>query len=147
MPTKPWVLVDRTSVPGQEQTMDLTQRGDEFALRVGGHELMNSRMHGSEDVLAELACGQLAPRREPSSLIGGLGMGFTLAAALGQVGPGARLVVAELVPAVVRWNRDVLGEVAGHPLRDPRTTVHEGDVAELIRSERGAWDVILLDVD
>jgi len=147
MPTEPRVLLDRAAVPGHDQTLDLSQRGSEFALRVGGQELMNSRMHGSEDALAELACARLAHPHRARILIGGLGMGFTLAAALRALGPQARVVVAELVPAVVDWNRGVLGEVAGFPLSDARASVHQGDVAELIRSAPSTWDAILLDVD
>jgi spermidine synthase len=108
---------------------------------------MNSRVHGSEDALAELACQKLADRPHARVLIGGLGMGFTLAAALQQLGPGAEVVVAELVPEVVTWNRELLSALAGHPLEDPRVTVYEGDVGQLIGAERDAYDAILLDVD
>ena len=147
MPTEPWRLIDRAQVPNQPEVMELVQRGEEFVLRVGGRDLMSSRMHGSEDALADLACDQIAESRAARILIGGLGMGFTLAAALRRLGPDARVVVAEFVPSVVAWNRGVLGELAGFPLDDPRVSVHEGDVAELIRPEASAWDAILLDVD
>lgn len=125
--------------------MELAQRGHEFVLRVGRDELMSSRQHGSEDALAELACGRLEGRARARVLIGGLGMGFTLAAALRQVGPEAQVVVAELVPDVIRWNRGILAPVAGAPLSDARASAYEGDVADLIRA--GDWDAILLDVD
>jgi spermidine synthase len=108
---------------------------------------MNSRTHGSETALAELACEHLGGRNRPRVLVAGLGMGFTLAAALGVVGPDAEVVVAELVPEVVTWNRTLIGEPAGHPLRDPRTHVYVGDVAELIRRETHGFDAILMDVD
>jgi spermidine synthase len=108
---------------------------------------MNSRVHGSEDALAEHSCARLADRVKPRLLIGGLGMGFTLAAALRHVGDRAQVVVAELVPAVVAWNRGPLGAQAGHPLQDPRVTVREGDVARIIKAEPQAYDAILLDVD
>jgi len=147
MPTEPWRLVDRAQVPNQPEVMELVQRGTEFVLRVGGRELMSSRMHGSEDALADLACDQLGVLPKARILIGGLGMGFTLATTLRRVGPEARVVVAEFVSAVVAWNRGVLGELTGSPLDDPRVSVHEGDVADLIRAEPGAWDAILLDVD
>lgn len=147
MPTEPWRLIDRAQVPNQPDVMELVQRGEEFVLRVGGRELMSSRMHGSEDALADLACDQLAAAPKARILIGGLGMGFTLAATLRRVGPLASVVVAEFVPSVVAWNRGVLGELARFPLEDPRVSVHEGDVAELIRAEPSAWDAILLDVD
>lgn len=147
MPTEPWRLIDRAQVPNQPEFMELLQRGQEFVLRVGGRDLMSSRMHGSEDALADLACDKIGMSHEARILIGGLGMGFTLAAALRRLGPETRVVVAELVPSVVAWNRGVLGEVAGCPLDDPRVRVHQGDVAELIRAERNAWNAILLDVD
>jgi len=108
---------------------------------------MSSRECASEEALADLACDEIGARPLARVLVGGLGMGFTLARALGRLGPSARVVVAEIVPAVVRWNRGVLGEVSGFPLEDARVTVHEGDVADVIRSEAGAWDAILLDVD
>ena len=144
---RPWELLDTTTVPGDGRDLRLYRRGDEFSIKAGYSELMNSRVHGSEDALAELACQRLSDRPAPRVLIGGLGMGFTLAAALQQLGPDAEVVVAELVPAVVTWNRELLCGLAGHPLDDPRVTVHEGDVGQLIRSARGAYDAILLDVD
>ncbi|MEK7206973.1 MAG: hypothetical protein AAB134_03730 [Pseudomonadota bacterium] len=144
----PWKLLDRVPVPGGEGVLLLYQRGEEFSIRVTDHgELMNSRVHGSEDALAQLTCARLAGRKQPRLLIGGLGMGFTLAAALHELGPDAEVVVAELVPAVVAWNRGALGAQAGHPLRDARASVREIDVARLLRSERNAFDAILLDVD
>jgi len=147
MPTEPWLLVDRAPVPNQSEEMELLRRGKELVLRVGGRELMCSKVHGSEDALADLACDEIGTRPEARILIGGLGMGFTLAAALRRVGPEARVVVAELVSAVVKWNRGVLGEAAGFPLEDPRASVNECDVAEMIQAEPSAWDAILLDVD
>jgi spermidine synthase len=108
---------------------------------------MNSRLHGSEDALAEYTCARLAERVQPRLLIGGLGMGFTLAAALRHLGDQARVVVAELVPAVVEWNKGDLGQQAGYPLQDPRVVVHEGDVARLLVREQQGFDAILLDVD
>lgn len=144
----PWKLLDRVPVPGGEGELTLHQRGEEFSIRVTGQgELMNSRAHGSEDMLAALACVRLIGRNRPRLLIGGLGMGFTLAAALRDLGPDAEVVVAELVPAVVAWNRGVLAALAGNPLLDSRVTVQETDVARLLRSERNAFDAIVLDVD
>ena len=144
----PWVLLDSAQVPGNDRGLCLYQRGDEFSIKIErGGELMNSRVHGSEDALAEHACARLANRVKPRLLIGGLGMGFTLAAALRQVGDQAQVVVAELVPAVVAWNRGPLGEYAGHPLQDPRVTVREVDVARILTAEQQAYDAILLDVD
>jgi spermidine synthase len=142
-----WDVVDRCPVPGTTSQMELIRRRHELVIRVDGRELMSDRMHGSEDALADLACDRLGTRPQARILVGGLGMGFTLAAALRRVGPEARVVVAELVPGVVSWNRGVLGASAGRPLDDPRASVHEGDVAELLRASTDAWDAILLDVD
>lgn len=144
----PWILLDSAQVPGNGGELRLYQRGDEFSIRIVGHgELMNSRAHGSEDALAEQTCARLVDGLHPRLLIGGLGMGFTLAAALRHVGDHAQVMVAELVPAVVAWNRGPLGEHAGHPLHDPRVTVHEGDVARILKAEQQTFDAILLDVD
>lgn len=144
----PWVLLDSAQVPGNGGELRLYQRGDEFSIRiVGKGELMNSRVHGSEDALAQLTCARLASGIAPRLLIGGLGMGFTLAAALRYVGGQAQVVVAELVPSVVAWNRGPLGERVGHPLQDSRVTVREGDVARILKAERDMYDAILLDVD
>jgi len=145
----PWILLDSAQVPGKGGELRLYQRGDDFSIRIVGRggELMNSRVHGSEDALAKLTCARLADDKNARLLIGGLGMGFTLAAALQYVGDQGQIVVAELVPAVVEWNRGPLGEHAGHPLQDPRVTVHEGDVARIIKSEKQTYDAIILDVD
>jgi spermidine synthase len=128
--------------------MRLYRSGDLFSIKIPGRgDLMNSRMHGSEKALADLACEDLVDRQNPRLLIGGLGMGFTLAAALQATGPAAQIVVAELVPEVVTWNRTLIGGPAGHPLDDPRSNVYVGDVADVIRRERGGFDAMLLDVD
>jgi len=144
---RPWKLLDTAAVPGGGGELRLYQRGDEFSIKSGPIELMNSRVHGSEDALAEMACRQIASRLSPRVLIGGLGMGYTLKAALQQLGSEAEVVVAELVPAVIAWNRGPLATLAGHPLDDPRVSVYGGDVGELIRSEHNNYDAILLDVD
>jgi spermidine synthase len=144
----PWILLDSAQVPGGGGELRLYRRNDEFSIKVAGRgELMNSRAHGSEDALAEHTCARLKGCLKPRLLIGGLGMGFTLAAALRHIGDQAQVVVAELVPAVVEWNRGPLGEHSGHPLQDPRVTVREGDVARILMTERQAYDAILLDVD
>jgi spermidine synthase len=148
VPVTPWNLLDSAQVPGNGGELRLYQRGDEFSIRIAGRgELMNSRAHGSEDALAEHACARLADALKPRLLIGGLGMGFTLAAALRHIGEQAEVVVAELVPAVVTWNRGPLGEHAGHPLRDPRVRVHAGDIVRVLAAGQQAYDAILLDVD
>lgn len=143
----PWVVIDQATVPGDGGEIKLLQRTHEYTINVKNEELMNSRLHGSEDALAELTCEPLANRRRPRVLIGGLGMGFTLDAALKHLGPSARVVVAELVPAVIKWNKTHLADLAGCPLEDPRVTVHEGDVRKAINKQPSAYDAILLDVD
>jgi spermidine synthase len=143
----PWTLIDTAQVPGDGGELRLLQRGAEFSIRLGHNELMNSRVHGSEEALAELAIAKLGERKRPQILIGGLGMGFTLRAVLGTIDKDARIVVAELAPAVVAWNRGVLAEVSDGSLADARVSIREDDVGNLIRSERSAYDAILLDVD
>jgi spermidine synthase len=144
----PRVLLGSAPIPDTRFELRLYQSGDLFSITILGRgDLMSSRMHGSEQALAELACEQLVGRKSPRLLIGGLGMGFTLAAALQALGPDAELVVAELVPEVVEWNRTLIGAPAGHPLADPRSVVYVGDVADLIRREPRGFDAILMDVD
>ena len=143
----PWELLGCAQVPGGGEELRLYKRGEEFSIRVNGRELMNSRAHGSEDALAELACAKIADRHRPRVLIGGLGMGYTTAAALRRLGPGAQVVVAELVPEVVEWNRGSLADLAGNPLQDARVSVREADVAQILKAEQRAYDAILLDVD
>ena len=108
---------------------------------------MTSRVHGSEEALAKLACEPIAGRPAPRVLVGGLGMGYTLAAALASLGSSALVEVAELVPEVVAWNRGSLAHLAGQPLDDPRVTVRLGDFARTLRSEPGGYDAIMNDVD
>ena len=143
----PWELLDSAKVPGNDTKLSLYKRGEEFSIRMDSGELMNSRVHGSEDALAELACARIADRPRPRILIGGLGMGYTTAAALHRFGAEGHVVVAELVPAVVEWNRGILGVLAGHPLQDDRVTVREVDVAQILKAEHRTYDAILLDVD
>jgi spermidine synthase len=143
----PWILLDTATVPGDGGEMKLYQRAFEFSISVKNDELMNSRMHGSEDALAELACKRVADRETPRVLIGGLGMGFTLRSALNHLGDTAEVVVAELVPAVIKWNRSHLADLAGKPLDDPRVMVRESDVGLVIQEQEQAYDAIMLDVD
>lgn len=143
---KPWERLDSAAIPGGG-TMFLYRHGNDYSIRVGRDELMNSHAHGSEDALAALASVRLGGRQRRQVLVGGLGMGFTAAAALRDLGPDGRLTVAELVPAVVEWNRGPLAAVAGNVLADPRVSVHRGDVAGLLRTANDAYDLILLDVD
>lgn len=143
----PWQQIGSASVPGEQRPILLLQRGTEFAIRLGTLALMSSLEHGSEEALAERACGRLAGRAEARVLVGGLGMGFTLAAALRTLGPQARVEVAELIPAVVAWNRGPLAHLAGEPLADRRVVVRQEDVAVRIHAARAVFDAILLDVD
>lgn len=139
----PWKQLGRAALPDGE--LILAQRGDEFVLRLRGAELMNSRSHQSEELLATLGCANLGA--DARVLIGGLGMGFTTRAALGVLPADAKVTIAELVPEVVEWNRGLLGHLADHPLADPRVTVRIADVALVMRAQQTAWDAILLDVD
>lgn len=140
----PWTLLDTSPIPGDSGELRLYQRGSEFSIRVGSYELMNSRVHGSEDALASLVCERITePKR---ILVGGLGMGFTLAAVLQHCGAATQVVIAELVPAVVAWHRGPLAAVSNGALEDPRVVIREQDVARVIRDERD-FDAILLDVD
>ncbi len=143
----PWTLLDTAQAPGNGGELKLYQRGAEFSIRVEKCELMNSRHYGSEDALGELTCKRIADRPHPRVLIGGLGMGYTLRAALQGLSSDGKVVVAELVPAVVAWNRGPLAELAGNPLKDSRVMVRELDVAQIMREKQHAYDAIMLDVD
>lgn len=125
----------------------LLQRGDEFSINLDGGVLMNSRMRVSEEALARLGCARAAARPKARVLIGGLGMGFTLRAALAELSADAEVIVAELIPAVVAWAHGPLDAIFGNSLADPRVSIVEGDVSRLIRSKPAAYDAILLDVD
>jgi spermidine synthase len=146
----PWSLLDTAQIPGGGE-LRLMRRGAEFSIRLGRDELMNSRLSATEQALATIACEKIRTRKRPigrpSVLIGGLGMGFTLRAALTVLGPQARITVAELVPAVVAWARGPMAKLSGDSLNDPRVRLHQGDVGDLIKSGRSDYDAILLDVD
>ena len=143
---KPWELLGQTRAPDGAD-LSLTLRSGEYVILANGKSLMSSRMHGSEEALATFACARIRGREEPRVLVGGLGMGFTLRATLDHLPAGATVVVAELLPAVVEWNRGPLGPLAGHPLKDRRVRVEPGDVAVTLRASARAFDAILLDVD
>ncbi len=143
----PWIHIDTAEIPGGEGTLRLKRRGAEFSIMLGDNELMNSRLSGSEQTLATLACERLSDRPAPRFLIGGLGMGFTLRAALERLPPKAEVVVAELVPAVIAWARGPMAEVFAGSLDDSRVEIRQADVGAVIAEARGAWDAILLDVD
>jgi spermidine synthase len=154
----PWEIVERAAGPDGAEWA-LVRRGEEWVVRAGGRVLMSSRQHGSEEALAALALGRLASARRdargrprtgsstPTVLVGGLGLGFTLRAALDRLPAGARVVVAELFAPLVEWNRTHLAPLAGRPLDDPRTRLQQGDVLARIAEAKGAFDAILLDVD
>jgi spermidine synthase len=146
----PWIHIDTAQVPGGSE-LRLMRRGAEFSIKLDGNELMNSRLSGSEEALATLSCARIAARPRPRLLIGGLGMGFTLRAALKALGPQAQIDVAEIVPQVVAWARGPMAELFGGILNDPRVHIDEDDVGALIAkaaSDRdAAYDAILLDVD
>src|ERR1700723_1267147 len=116
----PWQQIDAATVPGSDVELRLMRRGAEFSMMLGSNELMNSRLSGSEEALAPLACRQIETVKAPHLLIGGLGMGFTLRAALAVLGSDARIVVAELVPAVIAWARGPMAGIFGDCLTDPR---------------------------
>lgn len=137
---------------GETRTADgadlkLTRRGNEYIILANGKSLMSSRMHGSEEALAQFGCRQARVLEQPCVLVGGLGMGFTLRATLDLLPKDAEVVVAELVPAVVEWNRDLLSPLAQHPLKDRRVRVDIQDVTLTLSSALSRFDAILLDVD
>ncbi len=143
----PWLQIDTARVPGADVELRLMRRGADFSMMLGPNELMNSRLSGSEEALATLACRRIEAVKRPSLLIGGLGMGFTLRAALAVLGTEARITVAELVPAVIAWARGPLANIFADSLDDPRASILNADVIEVIRSHPSAFDAILLDVD
>lgn len=143
---KPWEVLARARTPdGTELT--LSRHTTQYAILADGQPLMSSRMHGSEDALARLGCERARTLARPRVLVGGLGMGYTLRAALDVLPAAAQLLVVELVSAVVEWNRGPLAALAQHPLDDPRVRVEVGDVRETLRSSRARFDAVLLDVD
>ncbi|RUW24594.1 hypothetical protein EN858_28290 [Mesorhizobium sp. M4B.F.Ca.ET.215.01.1.1] len=143
----PWVQLDSAKTPDGGQELRLKQRGTEFSIMLGTNELMNSRLSGSEQALAKLACERIAGHQQRKILIGGLGMGFTLRAALAELGPDASVTIAELVPAVIAWARGPMAGIFDGCLDDPRVTIQESDVGRVIGAGKSAWDAILLDVD
>ncbi|MEG3176630.1 spermidine synthase [Sphingomonas sp. RB3P16] len=144
----PREYIDKAEVPGGD-AMTLYRRGDDFMIVVDRNELMSTRMNGSEEALGTLALDRIAGVAAPRVLIGGYGMGFTLRAVLGRVGPKAAVHVAELVPQILAWARGPMAALTGGCLDDPRVSVIAGDVAEAIAAgaTAGGYDAILLDVD
>src|SRR3954470_16527402 len=143
---KPWELLGRARTPEGEE-LTLMRRDAEYVILASGRSLMSSRMHGSEEAMATLACRRLRTADAPRVLVGGLGMGYTLRATLDVLPPASTVVVAELVPGVVEWHRGPLGALAAYPLADRRVVVEIGDVGATLRASRGQFDAVLLDVD
>ena len=143
---KPWETLATAEAAGVG-TLTLARRGDEYVLRVRGITLMSSRQHGSEAAMAEAGCAALAAKPGAHVLVGGLGFGFTVRAALELLRPDAKVTVAELMAPVVEWNRGPVASLAGSPLEDPRVQVVLGDVRRLMTRSGSAFDAILLDVD
>ena len=140
---KAFETLDRFTTPdGQELTFH--RRDGDYFVYLDGDELMSSRAPGSERALADMACGGLKGR--PRVLIGGLGLGFTLRAALDALPPGAEVIVAEVFASVIEWNKTYVPDLQGNALKDPRTRILHGDVWDVLL-QQGPWDAILLDVD
>ena len=142
----PRELIDTAQVPGGEP-LRLFRRGRDYMIVLDRNELMNSRMSGSEEALAEMTCDRLGDRPKTHLLIGGYGMGFTLRAALARLGKDARVTVVELVPRILEWARGPMAELSAGCLDDRRVTIVEDDVGAAIAAAEGLYDAILLDVD
>ncbi len=143
---KPRVRIATAQTP-EGGEMELYQHDCDFSIIVNGEDLMHSRRHESELELSRLGCAHLADHKSPVVLIGGLGMGFTLRQTLDTLNNNAKIVVGELLAAVVEWNREFFGELNNQPLEDDRVTLKTGDIVELISNSRNKFDTILLDVD
>lgn len=141
---QPRELISTAQIPGGEE-LRLFRRGGDFMIMLGGNELMSSRQSGSEEALALMTIERLRDAKTAHLLIGGYGMGFTLRAALGALGPEARVDVAELVPEIIDWARGPMQHLTTGCLDDPRVRIIIGDVADAISAAR--YDAILLDVD
>jgi spermidine synthase len=143
---KKWTTVDKALTP-DGKTISLDEHDGCFTIRIDGARLMSTRQHSSEERIAELACAHLRGIRSARVLIGGLGFGFTLKAVLSAVAPDATVVMAEILAAVIAWNRNPAFNLAAEAMADPRVIVLERDVGEVIRQARGGFDSIILDVD
>tara|TARA_R110002012_G_scaffold37389_2_gene104792 strand:+ start:435 stop:1115 length:681 start_codon:yes stop_codon:yes gene_type:complete len=145
----PWTQINSAQIPNNGGELTLHQRGKEFSIRIAGKrgELMNSRVFNSEKVLSRVGCAHLKDVANANVLVGGLGMGYTLTAALNVLNESASVTVAELIPEVVTWNQGPLGQCSGYPLKDLRTQVKVGDVTKLLNLQSETYDAILLDVD
>lgn len=143
---KPWILIETAATP-DGGVIALYRHDQSYTIRINGQELMSTHHHASEEALATLTCRPLAAHTQARVLIGGLGFGYTLRAALSALGADAHVVVAELMPAVVAWNRNPAYPLAAAALADPRVQVVEQDVLHVMRACPARFDAILLDVD
>jgi len=143
----PWVLIDTVPLPDGRGNIRLIQRADEFSIMLGTIALMNSRLSGSEEAMAGLSWARISDRPHAHMLIGGLGMGFTLRAALAELPPTVKITVAELMPAVLAWAKGPMAPIFDGCLEDPRVEVKLDDVRAIIGSAKAGYDAILLDVD
>ncbi|HET6284444.1 MAG TPA: spermidine synthase [Polyangia bacterium] len=143
---RPWTVIERVETP--EGPLELRQRGEhDFLITIGGRVLMNARAHQSEDELGRLGCAGLRARKHPRILLGGLGMGFTLRAALDELPRSAEVTVVDLNPRVVAWCQGPLGVLTGSAAMDPRVVIQIGDVTDIVKRARsGAYDAIVLDL-
>jgi spermidine synthase len=143
---KKWTTIDTALMPDGE-TISLHEHDGTYSVRIDGAELMSTRRHASEEKIAELACAHVHNTRKARVLIGGLGFGFTLTAALACLRPDASITIAEISPAVVAWNRDPALPLASEALADPRVSIALRDVGDIIGESAEAFDSIILDVD
>ena len=143
---KAWELLGESCAPDGTD-MRLMRRDKEYVILAAGKPLMSSRLYGSEQALATLGCSRAQRLQQHRVLVGGLGMGLTLRAVLDVLPSDAVITLAELVPAVIDWNRAPLAALAGHPLRDRRVRIQVEDVGFTLRANPGRFDVVLLDVD
>lgn len=142
----PWKTLGKAQAASGGELV-LSERGGEYSLRINGWELMSSRKHGSEDAMAHIGCKPIAKKTDARVLVAGLGLGYTLRAALDNLAPTANVTVAEMVPAIIEWNRELLAPLAGRPLEDKRVRVYAGDVIEALRMSPTTFDAVLLDTD
>lgn len=142
----PWEKLATGKAP-DGQVLELRRRGHEYLIYAGGYDLMSSEDDTSSIALSEHGLAHLAATKRARVLVGGLGMGYTLRAALDRVNASSTVEIAELVSSVVDWNQQWLGDLAGNPLADPRTRLLLGDVRKPIRAAKNSYDAILLDVD
>ena len=143
----PWKLLDSVTIPNSKEELKLYCRDDEYSIRVGYTELMNSRVFGSEESLATLSLEAMVKTKDPRIIVGGLGMGYTLRAVLDNIGESDTVTVAELIEAVVNWNRNELAHLASNPLKDKRTRIAVADIMDVIRRKSNFYNAIILDVD